>query len=363
MKIAASDLAMQANHVAQTRRESSETLRAWRGERPDFEGMRPAVANISEAARTLFSNMAAVLPAPTFEATAGQAQAIDAASAAADTDPFLSMIKSMVEMLTGEEVRVFAMETFSAELRHVEARASAAGERMQATGNERAGWGMEYDAYRLHEEFEQTSFSAAGVVRTADGQEISFRLDLQMTRYHREESSVSVRASDAVRKDPLVINFGGTATQLAGQAGQRFRFDIDGDGQADWLPLFASGSGYLALDLDDNGRIDSGRELFGPATGKGFAELARHDDDGNGWIDEHDAVFEKLRVWTPAAEDAGALRSLAELDIGALALAHAATPFELRGPGNADLGLVKNTGIFLTEKGQAGSIQEIDLTV
>jgi hypothetical protein len=363
MKIAASELAMQANHLAQTRHESGETLRAWRGERPDFEGMRSAVANISEAARTLFSDMAAVLPEPTFEATAGQAQAIEAASDAADNDPFLSMIKSMVEMLTGEKVRVFDMQSFSAELRHVESRATASAERVQPAGDDRAGWGMEYDAHHLREEFEQTSFSASGVVRTADGQEISFALDLQMTRYFREESHVSLRAGDAVRKDPLVINFGGTAAQLAGHAGQRFRFDIDGDGQADWLPLFASGSGYLALDLDGNDRVDSGRELFGPQTGRGFEELARHDDDGNGWIDENDAAFEKLRVWTPAAEGPGTLLSLAELDIGALALAHVPTPFGLRGPANADLGTVKNGSIYLTEKGHAGSIQEIDLTV
>jgi len=363
MKIVASDLAMQSSHVARMRQESSETLRLWRGERPDFEGMQSAVANISEAARALFSNMAAVLPAPTFETGASEAQAIEAAGDAADNDPFLSMIKNMVEMLTGEEVRVFDMESFAAELSHVETRTTASAERVQAAGNGRAGWGMEYDAHHLREEFEQTSFSASGVVRTADGQEIRFTLDLQMTRYYREESHVSLRAGDAVRKDPLVVNFGGTAAQLAGHAGQRFRFDIDGDGQADWLPLFASGSGYLALDIDGNGRIDSGRELFGPATGQGFAELARHDDDGNGWIDENDAVFDKLAVWTPDATGAGELRSLAALDIGALALAHAATPFALRGSGNADLGQIRNSGIYLTENGRVGALQEIDLTV
>lgn len=365
MKIASTDLALQSSHVATLRQESSETLRAWRGERPDFEGMQSTVANISEAARHLFSQMSAVLPAPTFEATTGEAQAIEAASDAADNDPFLSMIKSMVEMLTGKEVRVFDMQAFSADMRHVEARAAASAERMQAqgSGNGRAGWGMEYDAYRLHEEFEQTAFSASGVIRTADGQEFRFSLDLQMTRYYREESSVSIRAGDAVRKDPLVINFGGTAAQLAGHAGQRFLFDLDGDGEAELLPTFASGSGYLALDIDDNGRIDSGKELFGPQTGRGFQELSGYDGDGNGWIDEGDAIFDRLQVWTPSVEGDGTLRSLAELGIGALGLAHAHTPFALRGADNADLGVVKNTGLYLTENGRAGSMQEIDLTV
>ena len=37
MKIAASELGLQANHLLATREQSRESLRAWRGERPDFE--------------------------------------------------------------------------------------------------------------------------------------------------------------------------------------------------------------------------------------------------------------------------------------------------------------------------------------
>ncbi|MHB1358704.1 MAG: hypothetical protein ACYCWC_03870 [Rhodocyclaceae bacterium] len=46
-----------------------------------------------------------------------------------------------------------------------------------------------------------------------------------------------------------------------------------------------------------------------------------------------------------------------------LALAHLATPFALRGKDNQDLGQVKASGLYLTESGKAGSLQEIDLTV
>lgn len=363
MKIAATDLAMQASHVAMTRRESSETLRAWRGERPDFAGTPSAVASLSTAARQA---AIAAPPAPTFTPAEYGPQAscaIESACAATANDPMLALLRHMIELLTGEKPRLFDMQGFAAEVRQAETRAATVAPATPATAAGRAGWGLEYDAHHLLEEFEQTSFSVAGTIRTADGQEIGFRLDLQMTRHYREESSASIRTGDAVRKDPLVINFGGDAVRLAGHAGQRFRFDLDGDGRAESLPLFASGSGYLALDLDGNGRIDSGRELFGPATGQGFRELAAHDSDGNGWIDANDPVFERLRVWTPDATGGGSLRSLAELGIGALGLSHVATPFTLRGPGNSDLGMVKNTGIYLAGQGRAGSIQEIDLTV
>lgn len=363
MKIASTDLALHADHAERSQRQVSESLRSWRGERPDFEGresdLTSAIARISDVAR----QMLAAPPPPSESIHSGEAEAIEAARDAVDNDPFLAMIRQMIQFLTGEEVKVFDMEEFSAEMRHVEVQSGTTREAVQTSDSGRAGWGMEYDYHAIHEEFEQTSFSASGTIRTSDGQEFSFRLDLEMTRYYREETSVSLRAGDAVRKDPLVVNFGGTAAQLAQHAGQHFRFDIDGDGRDDLLPLFASGSAYLALDRDGNGKIDSGKELFGPASGNGFTELARLDDDDNGWIDESDAAFDKLSLWTPAAEGPGTLRSLVDAGIGALGLAHVASPFALRGTDNRDLGLIKSSGIYLDESGNAGNVQEIDLTV
>lgn len=360
MKIAASDLALQTKHLARTRQENSESLRAWRGQRPDFEGQRGNPTTISPMARQALAREAAVPPAPT-SASCGAANAVESACEAAENDPYIVLIKRMLELLTGEEVRTIDLEEFSAGIRQVESQSTTAG--VGATTAGQAGWGVEYDYHAIREEFEQTTFSAEGTIRTADGQEISFKLDVEMTRHYREETNVSLRAGDAVRKDPLVINFGGTAAQLDGQAGRRFRFDLDGDGRKELLPLFASGSGYLAFDRNGNGRIDSGKELFGPQTGNGFAELARLDSDGNGWIDENDADFGKLSVWTPAADGDGQLQPLAALGIGALGLARVATPFALRGERNADLGVVKASGVYLTEAGQSGSLQEIDLTV
>ena len=160
--------------------------------------------------------------------------------------------------------------------------------------------------------------------------------------------------------DPLVINFDGTAAELQDL---RFAFDLDGDGQAENVPLLAGNRGYLALDRNQNQRIDNGLELFGPATGQGFAELAQHDDDGNGWIDENDAVFSQLRVWTPSADGTGPLRTLQDMGVGALHLTSADSPFALRGEHNSALGAVRSTSIYLREDGGAGTVQQIDLVV
>jgi len=339
MKIASATLALQSAHALSVREESRESLRAWIGpRRPDFEGRESAPVRISEAGRT---------------ARAREARAADEADELVDRDPRLALVRRMVEMLTGERVSVFDAEKLKGHHREQEQDA-------ETPAPARAGYGIEYDYHAVREESEQTAFSAAGVVRTADGREIAFQLDLTMARQYREETNVSVRAGDARRKDPLVINFDGNAAALSDL---RFRFDLDADGTAEDVPLLASGTGYLALDLNGNGRIDSGAELFGPASGQGFEELAALDQDGNGWLDENDAAFQRLRIWTPAADSTGTLETLAQRQVGALFLGSLATPFELRGPGNSDLGAVRATSLYLTEAGGAGTVQEIDLTV
>src|SRR5699024_10596335 len=129
---------------------------------------------------------------------------------------------------------------------------------------ERAGWGVEYDLHEVHHEVEQTSFDAQGVIKTADGKEITFTYELEMEREFYSETNVSVRAGDAKLKDPLVINFGGTAAQLTLQ---KFDFDLDADGAKDKVSRVQSGSGFLALDKNGNGAIDDGSELFGAKSG------------------------------------------------------------------------------------------------
>lgn len=351
MKIASANVALQGRHFAETRTEKSETLRSWIGSRrPDFEGRETAGARprqtvqISESAR--LAQSAETQSAGTADTT--------------ESDPFVAMLRVMLEWITGEPVKIFRPEDFfgSGQTPPSAAAPSRPASRQTAPGG--AGFGIEYDYRAVHEEAEETRFSADGVVRTTDGQEISFRLEAVMQRYYREETRVSVRIGDAQRKDPLVVNFAGTATQLSNQ---RFRFDLTGDGNAEEIPLLAGGSGYLALDLNLNGRIDSGAELFGPASGSGFAELARHDDDRNGWIDENDAVFSRLGVWTPDSDGKGNLVTLKDRNVGAIYLGRVDTPFELRGAGNEDLGGVRESGIFLTESGTAGTVQEIDLTI
>jgi hypothetical protein len=140
-------------------------------------------------------------------------------------------------------------------------------------------------------------------------------------------------------------------------------FDLDADGTSEQIAFVTGSSAFLAIDLDANGRIGDGRELFGALSGDGFADLGRYDTDGNGFIDSEDPVFEQLLAWNRDASGGDRLRGLAELGIGALYLGSTATPFELRGPGNEPLGAVRRSGLYLTEDGRAGALQQLDLVV
>jgi hypothetical protein len=267
-------------------------------------------------------------------------------------DAKLKLLIAMIEAITGKPIKLLD----NSELSQPPAAGTTHGNVISSPAPE-ADWGMEYDFHESYAEFEQTTVSASGTIKTADGKEISFQLDLSMSRHYYEETNISLRAGNAQRKDPLVVNFGGTAAQLSDM---KFSFDLDGDGSKEEISQFASASGYLALDKNGNGKVDDGLELLGPETDSGFGELSALDDDRNGWIDENDAAFDELKVWMPSSDK---LMSLREAGIGALALAHVNSKFELRGQNNSDLGGVRDTGLFLYEDGGVGSLQEIDLTV
>jgi len=361
MRIEASSITIAASHSAEQRVAVRESLRAWVGNRrPGVEGREAAGGN---GERVDFSPQALLAELSDWaqlqqEAAAPPAEAaapVEDAEAIAEHSPGIRLLKLIIEALTGRSVDTLTPD----DIRALREQAAARGHHAEAPPR-RAGWGIEYDRREIRAESEATRVAAQGVVRTSDGREIRFSMALDMQRSHYEESRVSLLAGDGVRKDPLVINFGGPAAQLQEM---RFAFDLDGDGDKENVPMLSGGSGYLALDLDGNGAIDSGRELFGASSGDGFADLAQYDSDGNGWIDENDPVFGRLRIWTPTADGKGGLATLARHDVGALYLGKASSPFELRDAANGGLGAVRSTGLFLREDGSAGTLQQIDLIV
>lgn len=224
----------------------------------------------------------------------------------------------------------------------------------------RLGWGFAYDYHETYRESEKLSFNTKGVVQTADGRVIDFQISLKMSREFYQQSNIQIRAGDAQLCDPLVINYEGIPTGLTNT---KYSFDLDCDGVPDQISFTNPGSGFLALDLNNDGVINDGSELFGPKTGNGFNELAKYDEDQNGWIDENDSVFDRLRIWTKDQNGNDLLFALGQKGIGAIYLGNVAAAFGLKNKENELLGQAQRAGIFLKEDGTPGIIQQIDLVV
>lgn len=211
----------------------------------------------------------------------------------------------------------------------------------------------------LYEEAESTSFKAQGIVKCADGTQIDFNLDLNMSRSFSEYYSEEIDYMEAALTDPLIINFNGNIPEFSDQT---FCFDIDSDGVEDQISRLIENSGYLALDLNEDGVINDGTELFGTKSGNGFKDLALYDTDHDGFIDEDDEIFDKLRIMTVDENGQQHLYSLKEKDVGAIGLMNSKTQFSLNNLDNNETqGVIRNTGIFLFEHGGVGTVQQVDL--
>jgi hypothetical protein len=116
---------------------------------------------------------------------------------------------------------------------------------------------------------------------------------------------------------PLILDLNGDGI-LTSDLWAPVNFDLDGDGVSELIAWTRANTeeGLLALDLDGDGQISSGRELFGDATllpdgdraANGFLALAVWDKaemggDGNGRIDDDDLIWVSLRIWIDANHD------------------------------------------------------------
>jgi hypothetical protein len=107
---------------------------------------------------------------------------------------------------------------------------------------------------------------------------------------------------------PVVIDLGKNNVEFT-SADEGVLFDIDADGRLDPIAWTAadSGDGFLVFDRNQNGIIDSGRELFGDVTAQppsdnrnGFLALALLDSNQDGVISSLDGIFGGLRIWVDA---------------------------------------------------------------
>jgi hypothetical protein len=141
---------------------------------------------------------------------------------------------------------------------------------------------------------------------------------------------------------PIIVDTLGKGFQLT-TAESGVLFDIAGSGHPIQMAWTAANSGnaFLALDRNGNGKIDNGKELFGNFTDQplcpdgddacrnGYRALAEFDKpekggNGDGIIDQRDAIYAHLLVWIDENHDGisqpSELHTLPELGVFSLAL-------------------------------------------
>lgn len=281
-----------------------------------------------------------------------QSNTSHAIGSSAITNPRLLLLIAILEALTRRKVHLYDGST----LLQTPATSTPSGNTAGTPAVTMPSWSIHIATSQVHEEAQSASYRSSGQVTTADGRQISFSLDLGMQRYERQESTSTLDLGSAPKmKDPLVLNLATDSVRLQADT---FSFDLNADGTRENISRLAGGSAFLALDRNGNGQIDNGSELFGATSGDGFADLAKLDDDHNGWIDENDAAFSQLQVWRPGEQ----AQSLKDAGVGAIALDHAATAYTLKTDG-ATTGAIRSTGMFLMEDGQTRTAQQIDMAV
>ena len=363
MKIAEASLALTSNHFKQEKLETQESLTVWsdkagqdiqdtlvlsRGSRNRLVLTEDDLLRAAGQENFTLSGSDNITPVN------GQQEELDISE---EDRMKIRLIETFIESLTGKKIKLKVPKLV---IRTEQKTAAPGGQLAVNIGEPRLGWGIAYNYQESRYEKETMSFGATGIVRTQEGTEIKIDVSLNMTREFLEQNNIQLLAGDAARVDPLVINLGSNIPSLSTT---KFSFDLDADGESELVPFVNAGSGYLALDRNNDGLINNGSELFGPTSGDGFHELAQSDFDNNQWIDENDAIYNKLRVWSTDSDGNMSLEALGAVGIGAIYLGSVDSPFEFKAAGNQELGQIQKTGIFLFENGSAGTIQHIDLAV
>lgn len=331
MRIAESNISLAAEYRRERVERSVASARIWREPPPQ----RAPVAGASESGR---------------DSDCGDDQDRELDPIAGDLR--LTLLRMLVERLSGRRIDVLDAGDFAPTSDAPEI-PTAAGAAAPAPHDPHGELAIQIDVETTRHERETSIFDASGRVVTGDGRTIDFVVGIAMDRERLEHAELHLSLGAAAkRKDPLVLSLDGRPPQLTAD---NVDFDIDADGTADRISFVAPGAAFLALDRNANGTIDDGSELFGARTGDGFGELRALDTDRDGWLDEDDIPWDQLQLLEQARDGARTQRSLRDAGIGAIYTGSAATPFTLAG------GEVRSSGVYLTEQGAAGVVQQIDL--
>jgi large repetitive protein len=136
----------------------------------------------------------------------------------------------------------------------------------------------------------------------------------------------------AANSTPIMLDLDGNGVHTISASSSNVVFDVNADGKSEHTAWSDGKDGFLVLDLNQNGLIENGSELFGNGTTlkdgtkakDGYDALKQYDENHDNVIDVNDSIFAKLQIWVDKNKDGistnDELQTLQNLDIKSLNL-------------------------------------------
>ena len=167
-------------------------------------------------------------------------------------------------------------------------------------------------------------------------------------------------------RSPLVVDLDGDGKIEAVSTDGNVHFDFDSNQKIENSGWIGKNEGFLVRDLNGNGQIDNGTEMFGNHTvlqnGKnavnGFEALKDLDSNGNGKFDAEDEAWSQVKVWrdanTNGIADSGELLTLEQAGIESINLKY---DYQKEADENGNLEIQQGT--FNRTDGTMGKVSDI----
>jgi hypothetical protein len=161
-----------------------------------------------------------------------------------------------------------------------------------------------------------TNYEGAGICQRSAAFQVNCS---EFSNYIASECTCEGGCGDGGSCSPIVVDVLGNGFSLT-NANNGVNFNLNNEGLAERIGWTSVGSddAWLALDRNNDGAIDLGRELFGdvspqdpPGDGEersGFRALALYDQpmlggNNDGKINHNDAIFDRLKLWQDTNHD------------------------------------------------------------
>ena len=164
---------------------------------------------------------------------------------------------------------------------------------------------------------------------------------------------------------PLVVDLDGDGVETKEENSQIY-FDHDGNGFAESSGWVGQDDGLLVRDINGNGQIDDGTELFGnnsvlsngQSAANGFEALKDLDSNNDGIFNNQDTAWNEVKVWRDAngngVVDENELLTLEQAGVAGINLDYQNSDI-IDANGNSH----KQTGTFIKTDGTTGSVHDV----